>query len=128
MRGTAARAAAIASYLVQLDRAVAVVERPPAVLSYQFVRHSAAGWRSTGRSAPRAAEQRVQRLAGGLAGEVPERDVEPGEGEGGDAEAAEDCSSLLDLRVERINFRGIFPTARGAIMSLTAAATARRQE
>jgi hypothetical protein len=53
-------------------------------------------------------------LSRGLAGDVPERDVEARERERGDAEAAEDMQPLLDLGMQPGDIVGIAPPAQWA--------------
>ena len=57
--------------------------------------------------APRAAEQRMQGLACGLASDVPERDVQARKRERSDAESPEDMQPLLDLGMQTGDIRCI---------------------
>ena len=87
--------------LVQLDVAIALVERLLGprrhFLGIAIFEQAGVGRQAV---ASGAAQQAMQRQVGRLAGDVPQRDVEPRQGEDGDAVAAEQVQLLLQVVAE----------------------------
>jgi hypothetical protein len=111
--------------LVQLDVAIALLDRELGARCDPFgitVLEQARVSRQRGQ--PRAAQQAMQRQAGGLAGDVPERDVEAREGERRDAVATEQVQPLLEVARQPDNVVASRPIASGAIIECSAALTA----